>query len=97
MSSARRSLHTSVVLLVLFCLVVLAGYIYSPWHQHQRSSKACPFAGFEHGVSEQPGHFLLPDSAAQSAWLHAVCEPSARLFTHRAILAARAPPVPHVV
>jgi hypothetical protein len=94
MTLCARYRTSLVAALVLFSILTLAGYLYSPWHLHSRvSPNACPFSAFEHsayaGESCQP---VLAPPAVSSNPLHAAAEPSVPGAAEARRLTVRAPP-----
>lgn len=80
--------------LALFSILVLAGFLYSPWHLHSRvSPNACPFFALEHSAyaGERCQPVLLPP-AAGSHPIGAVAEPSLPGAATARRRAVRAPP-----
>lgn len=95
MTLCARYRSSFVAALVLFSILTLAGFLYSPWHLHNRvSPNTCPFAAFEHGAyageSCQP---VLPPPALSSNPLQAAAEPGVPATAAAALLTVRPPPV----
>jgi hypothetical protein len=62
-----RQFRLPVVLFACLAMLVLAGYLYSPWHKHT-PSKLCPFAGLDHSAFEQPVSGVALPEPAPAVW-----------------------------
>lgn len=77
MTVRARYRFSVVAALVLFSILALAGFLYSPWHVHSRlAASPCPFTAFEHNAyaGESGGPLVLPP-APDAFPLDAAAEP----------------------
>lgn len=77
--TVRARYRSSVVgAFVLFSILALAGFLYSPWHVHSRlAASPCPFTAFEHSAYAGESHGPLVLAPAPDAFpLEAAWEPS---------------------
>ncbi len=79
---------------VLFALLAINLYIFSPWHTHggSISNRPCNFSSLEHGNGVQAFSVVIVAPPAMTVWLPAGPDPALRTHDLRVPCAGRAPP-----
>jgi hypothetical protein len=93
MISGVRKYRAPVLLLVTLVMVMLTGYLYSPWHKHDPLSRStCPFAGYERGVQGEPTGAVIVVPPACSLLARAASEAILECTAARPLTGTRGPP-----
>ena len=88
---SARSLFLS--LLLLCALVTITAYVYSPWHQHNRLSRAqCDFAQFENGSNLNGSESLIIAPDVGSAFRESARIPADAIHREPTVFSGRPPP-----